>query len=76
MRRNITQIHSCAKASWLSLYGDCKEYVTSFFEVRWWSTKEGRYKKTKVSIRRNGGYKKALRKTLEVQQEKENAEAN
>jgi len=53
-----------------------KEYVTSFFEVRWWSAREGRYKKTKVSIRQNGGYKRALRRALEVQREKENAEAN
>jgi len=53
-----------------------KEYTTSYFEVRWWSAKEARFKKTSVSVRRNGGYRKALRKALEVQREKENAEAN
>jgi len=39
MRRNITQIHPCAKASWLSLHGVCKI-----------STKNGTYDIVKVNL--------------------------
>ena len=34
MRKNITQIHPCAKASWLSLYEDCKLIKESYEQNR------------------------------------------
>lgn len=48
-----------------------KIYHTSIFEYRWWSQKMSRYFKSRLSIRKNGGYRKALRKTIHLQKQKE-----
>ena len=50
-----------------------RSYVTELFDIRWWSEKRKRFFMTKLSVRQNGGYKLALVKALNIQEEKENS---
>ncbi len=49
-----------------------KRYEYEIFEYRWFSEKQGRYRKSRLAVRTNGGYNRALEETRRRQINKEN----